>query len=131
MTPEAVAFLVKADDVLERGQIMIRVSLFQDAARAAYLAAFHAAQAYIFERTQKIFKTHHGVQTEFARLTRDDPRADAQRRRFLSQAYEYKALADYGIGPGNMVSGKDANDAIAEAQGFVAHFRHILELPAI
>ena len=40
----------------------------------------HAAQAFIFERTGKIFTTHHGVQTEFLRLTKDDPSADGKLR---------------------------------------------------
>lgn len=39
----------------------------------ACLAGFHAAQAFIFERTGKSVKTHKGVQTELHRLTRADP----------------------------------------------------------
>jgi hypothetical protein len=36
---------------------MIADALNDDAGRAAYLAAFHATQALIFERTGKVFKT--------------------------------------------------------------------------
>ena len=35
------------------------------AAREAYMAAFHAAQALIFERTGKPAKTHNGTQSRF------------------------------------------------------------------
>jgi uncharacterized protein (UPF0332 family) len=44
------------------------------AAREAYLAVFHAAEAYIFEQTGKAAKTHRGVRSEFARLAKAEPR---------------------------------------------------------
>lgn len=47
MTPEADRFLQNAEKHLERGDTMLRVQLNDEAARAAYLAAFHAAQAVI------------------------------------------------------------------------------------
>ena len=49
MTPEAQRSLEKADNCLTT------------AGRNAYLAAFHAARALIFERTGKVAKTHRGV----------------------------------------------------------------------
>ena len=36
------------------------------AAREAYLAVFHAAEAYIFEQTGKVSKTHRGFRSEFS-----------------------------------------------------------------
>ena len=65
MTPEAERFLQNADDHLERGQTMLAAGLNDDAGRAAYLAAFHAAQATIFERSGKVVKTHKSVNVEF------------------------------------------------------------------
>ncbi len=85
MTPEAARFLQNAEKHLERGNIMLGAHLHDDAARAAYLAAFHAAQALIFERTGKVAKTHRGVQNEFLRLTKDDPSFAPDQRTFLSQ----------------------------------------------
>ena len=70
MTPQAERFLQNADDHLERGRTMIADGLNYDAGRAAYLAAFHAAQALIFERIGKAFKSHKGVNIEFLRLTK-------------------------------------------------------------
>ena len=62
MKPEAAKFIDQANIVLARADLMLTVSLNEDAARAAYLASFHVAQAYIFERTGKTSKSHRGVQ---------------------------------------------------------------------
>jgi uncharacterized protein (UPF0332 family) len=51
VTPEADRFLQQAKKHLARGDTMLGVGLNDDAGRAAYLAAFHAAQAVIFEHT--------------------------------------------------------------------------------
>jgi uncharacterized protein (UPF0332 family) len=85
VTPQAAQFLAKARHLLADADIMLRVGLNDAGGRSAYLAGFHAAQAFIFERSGKIFKTHHGVQTEFLRLTKDDPRVDGETRLFLSR----------------------------------------------
>ena len=60
---------------------MLGVRLNGDAGRAAYLAGFHAAQAFIFQNRGKVFKTHRGVQTEFLRLTKDDLRIQPDLRK--------------------------------------------------
>lgn len=91
-----------------------------EAGRAAYLAAFHAAQALISERTGRSVKTHKGVSAELHRLTRDEPRLDAELRAFLGFAYSLKAIADYEIGPGSEVAPELAAEAIATAGRFVA-----------
>ncbi len=112
MTPETERFLQNADD--------------HDAGRAAYLAAFHAAQAIIFERTGKVFKSHKGVNVEFLRLTKDDAHFTPEQRRFLSRAYEFKAVADYDSGPISEVSSEQAAAGIEAARTFVAAVRHVL-----
>ena len=96
---------------------------------SAYLASFHMAQAYIFERTDKTFKTHSGVQREFFRLTKDDTRADGELRRFLSRSYEFKSIADYFAGPDPVTSAEDAAEAVATARQFVAHFTQLVPTP--
>lgn len=58
MTPEAARFLEKAQTLLNHADIMLSVNLNNDAGRTAYLAGFHAAQAFIFERLGKSLKTH-------------------------------------------------------------------------
>ena len=110
MKPESAAFLQQqADIMLKRADLMLSVGLNEDAAREAYLACFHVAQAYIFERTAKASKSHHGVQTEFFRLSKDDPRTNTGLRRFLSQSYEFKSVADYGTGPDAVTSAEEAS----------------------
>ena len=107
---------------------MLGVGLNEDAAREAYLTCFHAAQAYIFERSGRVAKTHRGVQTEFLRLTHGDSRADPALRRFLAQAYDFKAVADYFSGPNPVTSPKTAAEAIATADRFLAHFSELVEV---
>ncbi len=68
MKPQAAAFLDKARELLERADMMLGVGLNDDAGRTAYLAGFHAAQAFLFEMTGRLFKKHASVQDEFSRL---------------------------------------------------------------
>jgi len=78
------------------------VMKYDDAAgRTAYLAGFHSAQALISERTGRAAKSHRGVHSELYRLTKDDPRLDAELRAFVGRAYNLKAIADYETGPGS------------------------------
>jgi uncharacterized protein (UPF0332 family) len=98
VTPEAARFLDKAQKLLAEADVMIGVDLTDAAGRTAYLAAFHAAQALLFERIGRTFKSHTGVHAEFLRLTKDDSNI-GELRAFLSRAYNLKALADYETGP--------------------------------
>jgi uncharacterized protein (UPF0332 family) len=107
---------------------MLAAGLNDDAGRAAYLAAFHAAQAIIFERTGKVLKSHKGVNVEFL-LTKHEPRFTPEQRRFLSRAYELKAVADYDSGPIAQVSSEQAGDAIEAARIFIATVRQALTPP--
>jgi uncharacterized protein (UPF0332 family) len=56
MRPEALAYLAKARQSLNEARIVLANDLAEAAGRAAYLAAFHAAQAYIFDTTGKSAK---------------------------------------------------------------------------
>ncbi len=105
---------------------MLSVKLNEDAGRTAYLAGFHAAQAFIFEHTGKMFKSHRGVQAEFLRLTKDDPRFTYDQRIFLSQSYNLKAIADYETGLGFEVSAERATNTLDAGKRFVAHIAGLL-----
>ena len=83
MRPETAQFLDNARRMLERGRLMMRAPLYEDAGRAAYLACFHVAQALIFEREGRVLKTHGGVQSEFHRLTHNQSPVDGGLRGFL------------------------------------------------
>jgi uncharacterized protein (UPF0332 family) len=99
-----------------------------EAARASYLAAFHAAQALIFERTDQIAKTHSGVRTRFALLTREEADFDGALRSFLAQAYNFKAVADYETGDAAEIPRDHAAAAVAMACRFVDRVASLIEL---
>ena len=119
MTPETGEFLVKARELLEEAEAVLAVKRYNAAGRAAYLAAFNAAQALISERTDRSVKTHRGVRTELHRITKDDPRFDPELRTFLARAYQLKAIADYETGPGSHITPEQATRAIEEAREFL------------
>ncbi len=97
------------------------------AAREAYYAAFHAAEAYIFEHTGKAATTHRGVRSEFARLAGREPRIDRELSPFLATAYQLKATADYGIGPAvASISADQAAAAITTAARFIDTITQLL-----
>lgn len=120
MTPEAARYLDKATRCLGYAKVNLGVGLGNDAGRNAYLAAFHAAQVLIFERTGKVAKSHQGVNVEFNRLAKSEQHLDDGLRRFLPQAYNLKAVADYEMGPEAEVPLDRAEAALANASRFVA-----------
>lgn len=126
MTPESALHLAKARQCLANAQVSLGVALVNDAGRGAYLAAFHAASAFIFERTGKFTKTHQGVQREFHRLARGETRLDASFPAFLSQAYNLKAVADYELGPDADIPAERATAAIETAGRFVERIADLI-----
>lgn len=126
MTPETGYFLDKARRLLNDADAMLAISLFDAAGRTAYLAGFHAAQAFISDKTAKTVKTHQGVHSEWGRLTRNDPAFQPEMRGFLSRTYNLKAVADYDTGPGAEVSPERARTETAAAKRFVALIEGLL-----
>jgi uncharacterized protein (UPF0332 family) len=120
VTPEAAGHLDKARECLGRARIILAAGVAEDAARNAYLAAFHAAQALIAERTGRDAKTHKGAHVAFARLTKGEPSIDIELRRFLPQSFNMKAVADYELGPDAEIPSEQAGAAIETATRFVA-----------
>lgn len=120
MKPETALFLGKSRELIERADTMLEVGLNEDAGRTAYLAGLHAAQAFIFESTERVFKKHAGVQREFSRLVKDDPRVDPELRAFLGRTYQLKAIADYETGPGSKVTPESAREAVETARRYLA-----------
>jgi len=72
LTGSAEQYLSKARRCLADAQSILAIHIPDVAAKEAYLAAFHAAEALIVQMTGRAPKTHRGVRTEFARLARDD-----------------------------------------------------------
>jgi uncharacterized protein (UPF0332 family) len=85
VTPEAADYLDKARDNVGDARKIAAIGLAKVAARGAYYAAFHAAEAFIVERNGKIAKTHSGLRSEFARLARKTPEIDKAFSIFLAK----------------------------------------------
>jgi uncharacterized protein (UPF0332 family) len=127
VTPQSAAFLAKSRRFLAKAQDLFDAHHWPDeVGRAAYLAGFHAGQAFLFETSGKVFKSHKGVQSEFSRLTKDDRRFTPDQRVFLSRTYSLKTIADYETGLGSEVTPERAASALEAAKKFVAHFAALL-----
>jgi uncharacterized protein (UPF0332 family) len=98
---------------LTRARTILVAGIGEDAGRNACLAAFHAAQALIAERTGKDAKTHKVVHAQFARLRRSEPRFGRELRQFLAQAYDIKSIANYGLGPDTDVTRLRVRDVVS------------------
>jgi uncharacterized protein (UPF0332 family) len=98
MKAETADYLAKARATLADAQKIAALPLPNVAAREAYLAVFHAAEAYIFEQTGRVAKTHRGVRSEFSRLARAEPRIGRDLITFLGTAYQFRTRADYAVG---------------------------------
>ena len=66
MKPETADYLAKARECLDAAKTINAFPLPQVAAKEAYLAAYHAAGAFVFESTGKVVKSHSGMRTMFA-----------------------------------------------------------------
>ncbi len=119
MKPEVRDHLAKARQSLANARVILSVNLTDEAGRVAYIAAFHAAQAYIFHRAGATPKTHSGVHSQFGKLAKDDTLFDIALRRFLSQAYELKTVADYDVGTEMAVSPERIEAVIEIATQFI------------
>jgi uncharacterized protein (UPF0332 family) len=127
VTPEAARFIDKARQCLADA-VLYQPLVARIAGREAYLAAFHAAEALLFERTGKIARTHRGLRAQFARIAKDEPCIDQSLSGFLGRAYELKSLADYGTGSEASISRATAEAAVESATRFVDCIADLLEI---
>jgi uncharacterized protein (UPF0332 family) len=109
--PEADRYLDKARQSLAHARAILAIDLGEEAGRAAYLGAF--------EWTNRAAKTHRGVHGQFLRLVAGESRVDPDLRRFLSQGYKLKAIADYETGPDAVVPLEQAAAAIETTDRFI------------
>jgi uncharacterized protein (UPF0332 family) len=128
MTTEIDLYLEKALSCLSNAHANLGIGLSNDAGRNAYLAAFHAAQAFIFKSTGKVAKTHNGVRSEFARLAKGEPRIDISFPGFLARAYILKEVADYETGPDSDIPIERSEEAVETAGRFFACIAEILRI---
>jgi uncharacterized protein (UPF0332 family) len=117
--PGTADYLAKADEFPGAARKVIAIRLPAVAAKEAYLAAYHAAQAFVFEATGKAAKTHSGVRTLFTRVAKDDPRIDPAFASRLANACKYKEIADYAVGSQSAVTMPEAEEVIDIAVRFI------------
>lgn len=125
MTPEAAVFLERARECLQDATRVLPL-VPRMAAREAYLAAFQAAQALIYERTERVSKTHRGVRAQFSQLTRDEPKIGHDHVLFLARGYEIKSWADYGTGPQDQAIPITPAEAVEAAGRFIEAVANLL-----
>jgi uncharacterized protein (UPF0332 family) len=126
MMPESADVLAAADRDLVVARGNLSMSFWEQAARMAYYARFHAAQALIFERTGKVGKTHKGVHREFHRLSQAEPTLPLGIAAELTQSYRHKEIADYDTGRRPLVTPEESTESTAAAEKFVAAVRNAL-----
>lgn len=126
MSPEAERYLQKARKCLHNARAILAIGLGEEAGRDAYLAGFHAAQAFLFEATGKVAKTHNGVHSQFVNLARNDSRIPSDLLAFLSYAYHFKAVADYETGPEASVPVEKAATVIEAGEHFLDCIANVL-----
>lgn len=127
MKPQSAAYLASAEEALSDAKKILVINIPRQAARLAYYAQFHAAQALIFERTGKIAKTHKGVQALFHRLIKQETVIGPGLAGDLSASYHFKEAADYETGVAGAISSGDATEAIRTAEHFLAIVKGILD----
>lgn len=127
MKAETADYLAKARATLADAQQIAALPLPHIAAREAYLAVFHAAEAYIFECTDNVAKSHRGVNVEFARLARAEPLIGRDLVIFLGTAYQFKVRADYAVGTtAAPITSAEAAGAIATTIRFIDTITQLL-----
>jgi uncharacterized protein (UPF0332 family) len=123
--PETADWLERARECLRDATRILPV-VPRVAAREAYLAAFQAAQALIYERTGRVSKTHRGTRSQFSLLTRDEPQVSHDHVVFLAHGYEIKSWADYGSGSRDQVIPITPSEAIEAAGRFIEAVQNLL-----
>ena len=119
MKPEAAAYLRKAQENIDEAKKIYGIGLASVAARSAYYAAFHAAEAFIISHTGKVAKSHTGVRSEFSRLAKDNQNIDREFSTFLAKAYKYKEIGDYNVDNSTIITMSNADDTIKTSERFI------------
>jgi uncharacterized protein (UPF0332 family) len=117
MTPVTADLLERAAASLDKARRILAAGVPDVAAREAYMAAFHAAQAVLFERQGRAAKTHAGVHESFGQLAAREPGLGGQLGSFLPRAYYLKDVADSSTT--RTINAAKAEAAINDAADFV------------
>ena len=103
---------------MEAAEKVASIPLPSVAAREAYTACLHAANAYVFERTGDVPRTHKGLHLRFRELCLRLGEIDIIHADFLQQAYRLKENNDYG--DRSAVTPESLPGIIASARALIA-----------
>lgn len=123
---EADGHLAKARETIEFARYTLAGGYAEEAGRGAYMAAYHAALAFITARTGTSPKTHSGTRSEFGRLARDERQITREQVSLLGWSYELKNAADYG--QEHIVSAAEAERAINEAARLIETIASVIAI---
>ena len=123
---EAELHLAKAKEKLIDAQILLERGRNEASGCESYLAAYHAALAYLRYQSLAAPKTHSGVQALFHQSAKNDARIAQEFRRFLGYAYNLKAIADYELGPSAALPAETARQAYDTAARFITCIADII-----
>ena len=126
MKQQTADLLAAAEKSLAQAHGVQGISYPDQAARLAYYAMFHSAQALIFERTDQISKTHKGVRSLFHKVALSEAAINPELSRDLTNTYRFKQAADYETGSAATVTTQEGANAIGKAETFVTIIRNLL-----
>jgi uncharacterized protein (UPF0332 family) len=116
-------FLSKADEDLQLANLVLKTST-DHAAKFAYMAAYHAAQAALLDFTGDSPKTHKGMRNAFSKLASETEGLGGGLGRFLARSYSYKEKADYELEI--PIEADEAREVIAGAADLLAKVKSVL-----
>jgi uncharacterized protein (UPF0332 family)/predicted nucleotidyltransferase len=102
---------------LNNARKALAAEIYDIAAREAYMAAFNAAQALIFDRRGTVPRTHRGTHSTFGEIMHDEKPAARDLSAFLAHAHKYKIAADDMHS--DMTAQEEASQVIGKAETLV------------
>ena len=117
MTPDQAELIVAAKESLRGARVLLREGLPGLAASRAYYVMFYVAQAFLLEKGLA-FSKHKGTISGFGKEVCGSGKVPFEYHRFLIDAHEYRACADYGRG--HTVAPEVAEEQVQNAAKFLA-----------
>ncbi len=126
MNPITEDYLRKFGRLLQEAEEMIEAGFYEAAGRNAYLAALHAANAAIFEKTGCAIGKHKSTPQALASILHAENIHDKTLTAFLPRMMRFKEIADYETG-GEGISQSVAENDVEEARVFNQRVKTLAE----
>ncbi len=126
MTSNAHAHLDKARQFVALAGTLLKKNYNENAAIDAYLAAYHAARAYILECRGEAPRIEEDVQAQFTNLVIIDPRVDEGCRSIFWSAEGITLGKARDLAEDAEITSAEAKNAVRQAAHFVEHIGSII-----